>query len=203
MRVTRSIFYVFIMLLSVSFLSGCALFRTHSEASPRIEVLPNQWVQLPTPAELGLHLNATQILSATYKKESYTSQVQVELSSKHIILVALGGWGGEVFSIDYDGQTIQSSSLPMPNADMGVKHTLTDFIFTYASPERLRYILAPTDIHLSVQDKKRIFSIDGKPVMEIDYESADPWKGKVVIHNIKLGYTINISTVSIKKTPLT
>lgn len=142
-------------------------------------------------------------LSATYKKESYTSQVQVELSSKHIILVALGGWGGEVFSIDYDGQTIQSSSLPMPNADMGVKHTLTDFIFTYASPERLRYILAPTDIHLSVQDKKRIFSIDGKPVMEIDYESADPWKGKVVIHNIKLGYTINISTVSIKKTPLT
>ena len=203
MKAARSTFYIFIVLVSTYILSGCAVFRTHSEVSPRIEVLPNQWVQLPTPAELGLHLNATQILSATYKKESYTSQIQVELSSKHIILVAFGGWGGEVFSIDYDGQTIQSSSLPMPNADMGVKHTLTDFIFTYASPSLLAHILAPTDIRLSVQGMKRIFSIDDKPAMEIDYEDADPWKGKVMIHNIKLGYTINISTVSVKKSPLT
>ncbi|MDA7742308.1 DUF3261 domain-containing protein [Francisellaceae bacterium] len=180
-------------------LTSCAFLRTHDNDSPKIKVFKNQWIQLPTPQALGLNVSATQILSATYGKKTYSAQVQVEVTPQHIILVALGGWGSELFSIDYNGETIKNSHLPMPNAQMGIQHTLTDFIFTYASPTLLRQTLSSSKITFTVSPRQRVFSLNGKPIIQINYQYTDPWKGKVTLKNIALGYQVNIKTIALKQ----
>lgn len=194
---------IFTLCLFTAALSGCALFRTKAVESPKVEIVKGQWIQLPQPAQLKFNLTATQILTATYniknKVYSYTSQVQVEKTPEHLILVAVAGWGGEIFSINYNGITIKTSSLPMPHANMGVQHVLTDFILTYASSDLLKSLLNSTKIKLKTTKYQRVFLLHNKPIIKINYKTANPWAGPIVLQNLNLHYTIKIATVTYKK----
>jgi len=121
---------IMVILIVSLLLSSCALFQTRSMNTPEVQVFKTQSLILPTPAKLALNFNVTQILSSEYvikdKKESYIAQVEVEASPQKIVIVAAAGWGGSIFSLVYDGSKIDSSSLPMPHADMGVKQSLVD-----------------------------------------------------------------------------
>lgn len=183
------------------FLTSCtALFRSQAVESPKVEVIKGQWITLPKPSELSFNVTATQILTAQYKIKnkirSYASQVQVEKTSSKLVLVAVAGWGGEIFSIDYNGVTIKTSSLPMPNATLGIQHVLTDFIFTYASKKELDKILSSTSIKLINKPRERLFVLNGKPIIRINYQNQNPWQGQVVLQNLKLHYTIIIKTIA-------
>ncbi len=196
---------LFICLLSFLLLSGCTtLFRSNAVESPKVEILKGQWVTLPKPSQLGFNVNATQILTAQYKIKgkikSHTSQVQIEKTPSKLVMVAVAGWGGEIFSIDYNGITIKTSSLPMPNASIGIQHVLTDFIFTYASANELKKMLTSTQIKLISKNRQRIFMLNNKPIIKINYQSKNPWKGEVVLHNLKLQYKITIQTIRSVKT---
>ena len=191
-----------LLLLSSSvLLSGCALFQVKAETTPKLEIAPNQWLQLPTPAQLDLTLEATQILRANYqingRTKTYTSQVQVEANRNRLVLVAISPWGGELFSIDYNGTRIDSTSLPMPNAAMGVKHTLTDFMLTYASPQLIQQLLRNTSIVFQYSQHKRLFLLKGKPFISITYSGKTPWISQIAFKNTLLNYTLYIKTVSV------
>ncbi len=189
-----------LLLFDILLLPGCTtFFRSKSIKSPKVEITKGQWIQLPNPAQLGFNLTATQVLTAQYetkdKTKSYASQVQVEKTPTKLILVAIAGWGGEIFSIDYDGKTIKTSSLPMPHASIGIQHVLTDFIFTYASDNLIKTLLKSTDIKLKLKKQQRIFMLHNTPIIKITYQNKNPWKGTVVLHNLKLHYNITISTI--------
>ena len=67
-----------------------------------------------------MNRTATQILTAEYqikdKIQTYTSQVQVETTPEKLVLVAIAGWGGEIFrSIMMGRKSKQAACLcPMP-----------------------------------------------------------------------------------------
>lgn len=184
-------------------LSGCAMFKVQQQQTPKVMVFDKQALYLPTPEQLGLNLTAVQIVSADYKikdvDKHYSSEVHVQATPQKLTLVAAAGWGGELFSLQYDGKIIHSSSLPMPNANMGIDHTLTDFIFTYAPQSALNDILAKTNMSLQVTQLQRSFYQNGKKVIQIDYQNVNPWQGTVVLHNIELNYTVTVQTLSVTK----
>jgi hypothetical protein len=189
--------YLLIILL---LLSGCVGFHAPTTISPKVEIIPGQWIQLPQPKQLAFNITAAQILTAKYKIKnktySYTSQVQVEKTPQHLILVAVAGWGGELFSIYYNGITIKTSSLPMEHAGLGIQHVLSDFILIYADKNLLDNILKSTNIKLKINKQQRIFLLHNKPIITIHYQNANPWQGNIVLHNLKLNYTIKITTIS-------
>ncbi|MCF6764177.1 DUF3261 domain-containing protein [Thiotrichales bacterium 19S3-7] len=191
---------IFLILSLCSILSACALLRVKSTETPEVNITQGVKVHLPTPEELDIQHKASQILSASYtindKTQTYTSEVIVEVDSKHIILVAASGWGGTIFSIDYDGETINSSSLPMPNAAMGIKHTLSDFIFTYASEKVLKSMLKDSQIQVKMMPKMRIFYLKNKKIMQITYANDNPWLGTIKLKNFIYHYTINIQNLT-------
>ncbi len=191
---------LFAALSSFLLLSGCALFRTNSTQTPNITIFKNTQISLPSPKALDINMTASQLLTATYnidnKIKSYTTEVQVESSSNKITLVAVSGWGGALFSLVYDGKSIQSSSLPMPNANMGIKQTLSDFIFTYASEKVLNTMLLGTGIQLQQSENKRIFSQQGKVLMDISYTPNIHTKNaEVYLKNHLYHYQIKIKTI--------
>ncbi|WP_119329008.1 DUF3261 domain-containing protein [Cysteiniphilum halobium] len=180
-------------------LSSCALLQTHVVNTPEVEVFKSQNLRLPTPNKLDLHFNVTQILSSEYtikgKKESYIAQVEVEASKQKIVIVAAAGWGGSIFSLVYDGVSIDSSSLPMPHADMGVKQSLVDFIFTYAPTKVIKEILQTTNIKIQVQKNLRQFYLNGQLVMQINYQNQQDLYADVTLENFVYHYQIVIKTL--------
>jgi hypothetical protein len=194
------LYSIICILLLTLFLNSCALLRTSSEQTPTVTVLNQVSVQLPKPVAFGFNGSATQILTATYTinnaVKTYSSQVEIEKTPHKLLMVALSGFGAEVFSLQYDGVNIHSTSLPMPNAAMGVKHALADFIFTYAPPDVLNVMLQGTGLQLTGTAKMRVIRYQHKPVIKIYYQNIDPWQGKVTLHNLALHYKIDITTVS-------
>ena len=92
--------------LCLFYISGCSLLEVKRQSIPTVNVINNQNIKLPFPSQIDLNVRATQILSAVYKGKRYTAQVQVEVNKNHIVLVALGAWGTELFSIKYNGYKI-------------------------------------------------------------------------------------------------
>lgn len=190
---------LFLLLLVLS-CTSCAIFRADKTASPRVEIVPDQWIQLPKPSQLAFNVTATQILTAAYKIQgkiySHTTQVQVEKTPQRLVLVAVSSWGGQIFSIDYDGASIKTSSLPIKHATTGIQHVLTDFILTYARTDLVKNLLLSTDIKLTLKKNQRIFMLHNKPIIKIDYQSSNIWNSKITLNNLKLHYTIKITPVS-------
>jgi len=192
-----------LLVISILVFAGCASVPHAKKTviTREVTLAPGQTVELPTPDKLGFDkVTATQILTAEYQVDgrpsSYTTQVQIEKTPKRLVLVAVAGWGGEIFSIDYQGEKIDASSLPMPNSSMGIQHVLSDFIFTYAPDTLLKTLLKSTDIRLVIKKNERQFLLKDKPILTIQYQYNNPWKGNVVLHNAVLNYTIKISTIS-------
>jgi len=187
------------LIISVLLISGCMTMQSSQTNNINMNVVNKQLIHLPKPSKLNMNLMATQILNAHYKKRSLVAQVQVEINSKKIALVALGGWGGEVFSIDYDGTTIRSHHLSLPHANIAVQNVLRDFLLTYLPISKLKDQLVTSDIKLHISAKQRIFTLYNKPIIKINYSNINPWVGTVVLHNLAAGYTIKITTISYKK----
>ena len=177
-----------------------SLFKVKESTQPEVELFKGVKIYLPTPEALNFNVNQQQILSATYlvdaKEKSYTSEVYVQTNPKQIILVAASGWGGSIFSINYNGKTIESSSLPMPNAQMGITHTLTDFILTYASDDILNKTFENTPVKIIYKPQKRIFLLNNKEAMEITYSDQNRWKGDVILNNYIYHYQIKIKNIN-------
>ena len=187
-----------IFLCAVS-LSACVTPRLNPTQTPKIIIAGNQSAQLPQPSALALNINVTQILTAKAKKKTYTTQVVAEVTPKRITLIALGGWGGQLFSINYDGKTIVSKSLPIKHAGIGIQQTLADFIFTYAPVNVLRDMLKTTNITLSVKPLQRTFIQHGKSVIKINYQHSNPWQGKITLQNLSQHYMIDIQTIAVRE----
>lgn len=190
---------LFIITLALC-LSSCATLFHHQAMNDRLIILaPNNTIKLPAPNTLLVNKNVTQILTATYRVKNQTktlsAQVEVEKQNNQLTMVAVAGWGGQIFSITDNGQQIITSSLPMPNAALGVKHVLADFMLTYLPTNQLRKTLASTKIKLAVKKNKRLFLLHGKKIITIHYQFKNPWRGTIILNNAVQHYTIRIQTL--------
>lgn len=181
---------------SVLILAGCV----YPTLNPKVELLPGQFISLPTLGQLHFTGTATQVVAANYTlsglSKSSNFEMIIESTPQKLTLLALSPLGNTLFSLIYDGHSIQNSHLPIPHGDIGVQHALSDFLLAYAPADVVPTMLAQTDLSLQTSPKKRLIVENKKTIMQINYMSTDPWQGKVVIHNIPLNYIITVQTVT-------
>ena len=159
----------------------------------KVEFMPGVLITLPEPQQLNMDEKLSQIVSATYnadgKESHFSTQIEVVVESKHIMMIALSGWGGSLFKLDYDGSHIQSSSLPMPNQNIGVKQSLTEFIISNAPLGVVKEMFANTGLHIQEKDNERlVLDKDNNKVMTVLY-SKD---GDKLIHNYHYNYIVKV-----------
>lgn len=181
-------------------LSGCALFQHQQTTQPTVAFLPNVEIALPPPSALALDMQLSQIVSATYhikgETSHFTAQVEVVINPQHLVMIAVSGWGGSLFKLDYDGDTIHSSSLPMPNGNMGINQTLSEFMMSYAPPKVLKEMFEDTGIEVDISAHQRCLLQNQERIMCVNYSADHPWLGQVVIHNYHYDYTVTVDTLS-------
>jgi hypothetical protein len=184
---------IILLVVASIFFGGCSLFQTDSENDIQVEFMPGVTITLPEPHELNMDEKLSQIVSATYhadgKESHFSTQIEVIVDSKHIVMIALAGWGGSLFKLDYNGKHIQSSSLPMPNQNIGVKQSLTEFIICNAPLIVVQEMFAHTGLHIQENDNERlVLDKDDNKVMSVIY-SKD---GDKLIHNYHYNYIVKV-----------
>ncbi|MGF1776630.1 DUF3261 domain-containing protein [Vibrio nomapromontoriensis] len=190
----------FVLLLTLSSITGCAL--TPQNASTQVQLKPGTRVTLPTPAELGYQLSASQLISATWHsekgQESSQLPVQLQVDKNQLVLAGFSSWGTRIMSLTYQDDDIQASVLS------GLENTLPE-------PEQILFNLmvtlwpqsaweAPLNaIEWRIIDSKnqrQLIDETGTTVINIRYESHDPLQGKIYFEHQQLGYSIVIQTLN-------
>ncbi len=104
---------IFITMIFVTLLSACSL--VPKQSTPSVEIEKGVSVALPAPNDLGYHLTASQLITATWTAEGKERQeqlpVQLQVNSNDVTLAGFSSWGTRILSLNYNGEQINTEVL--------------------------------------------------------------------------------------------
>jgi hypothetical protein len=188
-------FKPFALAILVFTFSGCAM-KPEPQAN-QVSIAPDTLVTLPTAAQLGYSLTASQLITAQWAEKTHQLPVQLQVDSQKLALAGFSSWGSRILSLTYENQTIEASVLP------GLGDTLP-------KPEQVLFNLMltlwPLDAwHKPLEDvgwqlietaqHRQLIDDEGMVVADINYQSPQHLDGDITFINHHLGYTITIKTL--------
>ncbi len=178
-------------------LTGCGVLQSQpQDTRPSVLLAPSVYFQLPDPKSITQALTATQLLSGQYKSQTFSIQFQVEITPGQLVLVALSPWGSPLFSATYNQQGLKTEQL-LPTPGLSPEHVLADFILTFWPEEALAGAVFGQGIEWTFKKQRRVLMQTGKPLIEIEYETPDPWVGKIAFSHHLRGYQLNIENLQV------
>ncbi|OAN11007.1 hypothetical protein A3K86_18700 [Photobacterium jeanii] len=202
-------------------LSACSLqpvstqpaIDTDAQAQNRVMINDRQVVTLPTPAELGYSIHASQLISAQWRsqqdgankgaKQQQQLPVQLEVKNNSLQLAGFSSWGTRILTLSYQDQRIDASvltgletTLPQP------EQVLFNLMLTLWPVSSWQPQLAPigwqlTESHLV----RRLINAQGETVVEIQYQTKPYLNGDIIFNHKQLGYQITIKTLNYQSSP--
>lgn len=146
-------------------------------------------LKLP-PAELGATIAVQQHLRVERNGRSDELDVAMEIDPQRIELVGLA-LGQRVLSLSYDGKQLQTWRHVMLPSQVRAEDVLEDVQLTLWPAESIRAAL-PAGWRVEDQGLRRTVTLEGEPVMVIDYASMPRWSGTVVLENLRYRYRLTI-----------
>ncbi len=188
--------FLLVTILLCAFIShGCGVVDVRQDVE-RIEIASAVFLTLPRAEDLTESFNATQVIDVVYDERSYSFQVQFELRPGRITIAAVNLWGGTLFSVTYDGIALRAQSL-IDTEGVNAEYLLADVLLTFWDSEWVSARLQGAVLKVSQIDGSRTISRRGEPVIEISYETTDPWVGRTRFTHVERGYFLDIRTVEI------
>lgn len=146
------------------------------------------------PASLGASISLQQHLTVERQGRVDQLDAALEVDRQQFNMVGLA-FGQRVLSMNYDGKTLQSWRHPMLPSQVRVEDVMEDTQLTLWPLAAIRAALPP-GWQIEQQGLRRTLSLQGEPVMVIDYSSPTPWEGKVELNNLRYHYHLTIESVS-------
>ncbi|MDB5767300.1 MAG: hypothetical protein JWQ61_2114 [Collimonas fungivorans] len=146
------------------------------------------------PASLGASISLQQHLTVERQGRVDQLDAAVEVDQQQFNMVGLA-FGQRVLSMNYDGKTLQSWRHPMLPSQVRVEDVMEDTQLTLWPLAAIRAALPP-GWQIEQQGLRRTLSLQGEPVMVIDYSTPTPWDGKVELNNLRYHYHLTIESVS-------
>ncbi|MBL4829354.1 MAG: DUF3261 domain-containing protein [Aliivibrio sp.] len=193
--------------LSVIVIGGCSSTSDNTDSkrgpvtnfvspSNKVELQANTFVELPTAAEFGSNLNASQLITVDWNEQQHKLPVQLEVDSEKVVLAGFASWGSTLLSVTYDNHSFEtfvmpglSDTLPEP------KQVLFNIMVTLWPIDTWTPRLSKINWTLTQSNKQRLLKDEnGDVVIRIDYATKPYLQGDIVITNVKLDYTITIKT---------
>ncbi|MCP4956400.1 DUF3261 domain-containing protein [Photobacterium aquimaris] len=184
-----------IALLTTLFISGCATIS--QPQSNQVEIAPHTLVTLPTPAQLGYSLTASQLITATWQHTNHQLPVQLQVTPQALALAGFSSWGSRILSLDYTHQQLTTyvmpglgSSLPEP------KQVLFNMMITLWPLSAWQQPLQHIGWQLKqTANQRQLIDDKGMVIADINYQNANKLKGTITFVNHQPNYTITIKTL--------
>jgi len=155
-------------LLFILFLAGC----TTVQPVKKISIASGVDMQLLLPTK---NISVTQKITARYKKDTHLLIMQVQASPHKIVMAGLAPTGTRLFSLSFDGKTVENWKSPLFTAPFDGSYVLADFELATLDVATLRSAL-PTNVLLtetvqsSTTRERSVLNAQGKLVIHIEYQ---------------------------------
>lgn len=189
----RAKFPVLVVTCTLVMLSACAPVEVRTELQG-IGIARDVILVLPQADEISGSFDATQVIVAKYGKQTHSFEAHLEVRPGKITIVAVNALGVVLFAITYDGVEMLASGVVEAQV-VNAENVLADVLLSYWDPEWLRGRIQGASFELSANGQGRTLSRRGTNLIEIEYESDEPWAGNVRLTHIERGYTLLINTV--------
>ncbi|MCX4025405.1 DUF3261 domain-containing protein [Endozoicomonas sp. SM1973] len=178
-------------------LSGCG-FRTINQ-TVKGEFAQSSVIPLPTVQALGKGFSATQELVGNFQGKENPLLFQLESDGSKLVMVGLTSIGHRLITLEYQQEKLSAELSPLLPEQLKADYLLSDFLLAFANVKAIKsafngsaYQVAETaqdDIHT------RIIYNKSKPIIEIKYDHADPWRATVQLKHLVYGYSLQIKTI--------
>lgn len=126
-----------IALLFIVLLAAC----TTVQPVKKVKVANGIYMQLLLPQQ---NTSVTQKIRAQYQQQQYTLIMQVQTSPQAVVMAGLTPTGTRLFSMSFDGTTVESWKSPLFTAPFDGSYLLADFELATLDIAALRKALPPT-----------------------------------------------------------
>ena len=163
---TSTLTQLLMLLLALS-LNACSLLRP---AEPR----------LLAPATLQQQLQLNQTLSSNFDGQQQQILTVVKITHDHLLLLGLSAEGQRLFSLDYDGNTLQQNSLPAVADKLDAERILRLLQLMYWPLDTLQSAYG-NDYRILEQGKQRDLMHHDSKIITISYSETIRWQGSATI----------------------
>ena len=144
------------------------------------------------PAALGEPLSVQQHLRVERNGRSDELDVALEVDQDKLELVGLA-LGQRVLSLSYDGKELASWRHALLPSQVKAEDVLEDMQLTLWPVAAVRAALPP-GWQVEEQGLRRTLSLNGEPIMVIQYSGLPRWSGKLVLENLRYKYRLTIES---------
>ncbi len=144
------------------------------------------------PAALGASISVQQHLRVERNGRSDELDVALEVEPQKLELVGLA-LGQRVLSLSYDGKALTSWRHAMLPSQVRAEDVLEDMQLTLWPVAAVRAAL-PAGWQVEEQGLRRTLSLNGEPIMVINYSGTPRWSGKLVLDNLRYKYRLTIES---------
>ena len=157
-------------LLFIIFIAGCVTV----EPVKKVSIANGIDMQLLLPTQA---ISVTQKITARYKKNEHLLIMQVQGSPEKIVMAGLTPTGTRLFSLSFDGRTVENWKSPLFTAPFDGSYVLADFELATFGVAILRSalpanVLLTETVQNSTTRERSVLDAAGKTVIHIEYRGA-------------------------------
>ncbi|WP_407331339.1 DUF3261 domain-containing protein [Enterovibrio sp. 27052020O] len=188
--------HIFLGLFLLLSLAGCAAVPEGNQ----VEIAPNTFVSLPSPADFGGTANVSQLITANWNGETNTLPVQLQISEKRVVLVGFSSWGTRILTLSYSGNKIEEDTL----AGLGAvlpdgRQVLLNIMLTLWPAETWKPELNAIGWQMIERENHRtLLDRNGETVAEIQYDGpllTGRIPSTIQFEQLRQHYQITINTL--------
>jgi len=174
-------------LVALLCLGGCA---ATPPARPALVSRP-----LLAPATLGQERTVSQVVRAALGARELTFNCVVTVKQGAMSVIGLNAVGLRLFSVRYDGATVQADKSPGAPTEFDPAHLVADLQLVYWPIETLQPALTQSGWQLSepVPGTRRLRRGE-RLVAEVHYATLDAWTGRSWLVNFEHGYSLQVDS---------
>jgi len=190
---TKAVFHIMATTVLLVVFSACAPLEIRTELQ-RISIADDVVLVLPRADEITASFDATQVIVAEYGEQTHSFEAHLEVRPGKITIVAVNALGVVLFAITYDGVELLASGVVAAQV-INAEYVLADVLLSHWDPTWLRARIQGASLEHGANGQGRALIRNGAKLIEIEYESGEPWTGNVRLTHIERGYTLLINTV--------
>jgi hypothetical protein len=184
----------FLILLPLLIISGCA--SLPSAPKNYAYITRTTKFNLLALNDLNKSITLNQSMTGKYGKKNYNLNLVSQITPGNIKIAGLTEFGTRIFAIDYDNTSIkfEPSQLVKETLNIRPEYILADMQLVYWPLEALKKNLTG-DVAITENNRKRVVSVAGKPVIQITYSDNDKWKSIINYTHLERSYEYTIKNL--------
>lgn len=180
-------------------LAGCATAPTPPASLGDTEALiaPKVVFSIPPPAALNQTANVTQSIVAHVRGQSFSFEVQIQLTPEELDLAALDGFGRRGLTVTWKSGMVAAEPAPWLPKFIRPADILADIALVYWPSDTLAGSLTAAGATVAEGASTRRISYNGHDVIAINYSPGAGWNRSAKLRNLAFGYEIDIQSAEI------